>query len=110
MLEIRKQFNKSYAVEVLNDYAEIVEGIPQIIKDSGYKVEYVAKRLRIPRSSFYAKRKTKNFTMTEVREIISMMHESDEIEDRYLSEHAKIRMADKTNVSRDEVMKVLLKE
>lgn len=106
----KRPINKSYAVEVLNDYAEIVEDIPQIIKDSGYKVEYVAKRLRIPRSSFYAKRKAKNFTLAEVREIINMMHESDEIEDKYLSERAKIRMADKTNVSRDEIMKALLKE
>jgi hypothetical protein len=110
MLKTKKQIYKSYAVEVLNDYAEIVEGIPQIIKDAGYRVEYVARRLKMPRSSFYAKRKTKSFSLSEVREIVGMMHESDEIEDRYLSEHAKIRMADKTNVSRDEVMKALMKE
>jgi hypothetical protein len=49
--------SKTYADEVVRDYAEIVEGVDAIIKQTGYKGRFIAKKLGLPESSFYQKKR-----------------------------------------------------
>lgn len=80
-----------------------MESIPAIIKESGYKAGFISKRLNIPYSSFYAKRKQKSFTYKEVEAIIDLLPD----EDSYWSERARIRMAEPEMATREEVFKIL---
>jgi predicted transcriptional regulator len=98
------QISKDYAREVIKDYALIMESIPAIIKESGYKVGFISKRLNIPYSSFYAKRKQKSFTYKEVAAIVDLLPEE---EDHYWTERARIRMADPEMATREEIFKIL---
>jgi TusA-related sulfurtransferase len=45
---LQQKMSKDYALGVIKDYAHIIENIPAIIKESGYKVEFISKRLNLP--------------------------------------------------------------
>jgi predicted transcriptional regulator len=104
-----KQISKSYALQALHSYAEVVDNIPQLIKSSGYRVEYIADRLQIPRSTFYSKRRDKSFSYRELMKMILLINDDDEItpeENKYLLQLAHERRNDK-KISRKKVMEIL---
>lgn len=82
---------KPYLLEVLNDYFDVEKNIDGIIQTSGYKNEYIAKRLKLPLSTYYVKKKSKSFTPKEVFQIVRMLNDD---EDTALLELAKSRMID----------------
>jgi hypothetical protein len=67
------EITKEVATKVVNDYAAIMDAVPDIIKQSGYKVEYVAKKLRIPKSTFYSRRKKKAFFVEDMKKLVALM-------------------------------------
>jgi predicted transcriptional regulator len=106
-----KRISKNYALQALRSYADVVDNIPVLIKQSGYRVEFIAEKLQIPRSTFYSKRRDKAFSFNEMLKIITLINDDeDEIseeEDMYLCEIAKQRMADPDTVSHEQVMSIL---
>ena len=99
---------KTYLLEVLHEYRKLESNITDIIDDTGYKSQFIAKRLRLPLSTFYLKRKTKSFTSAEVSKIVNMMTEDETEEDAALLELAKSRMDD-DEISADEFISYLRK-
>jgi hypothetical protein len=67
------EITKEIATKVVNDYAAIMDAVPEIIKQSGYKVEYVAKKLCIPKSTFYSRRKKKAFFVDDMKKLVALM-------------------------------------
>jgi len=104
--EAIKQYrmSKPYLLEVLDDYHELEENVPSIIRASGYKTQFIAEKLNLPMSTFYFKRKTKTFTPKEVTQIVRMLDDDDNnVIEKYELELAKSR-ADDENVSADNLL------
>jgi YesN/AraC family two-component response regulator len=68
---------KPYLLEVLDEYKEIENNIGAIILASGYKTEFIARKLKMPLSTFCLKRKNKSFTSKEVAQIVRMLDDDD---------------------------------
>jgi predicted transcriptional regulator len=91
-----KRVLKPVLQEVIEDYTQIVNNIGGIIKESGYKSNFIARKLRIPISTFYLKKRTKSFTLDEVTQIVGMLDDDDDIENEYLIELAESRIGGET--------------
>ena len=76
--------SKTYAKEVVCDYEEILGNVDSIIKQTGYKGRFIAKKLGLPESSFYQKKRKRAFTVKEMQQLVNLMdEENDDIEDAY---------------------------
>ena len=98
--------------EFVNGYSQIIDNIGGIIKETGYRTNYVAKKLRIPVSTFYLKKRTKTFTLDEVSQIIGMLDDDEQLENEYLLELAKFQMIDDEDdetITGDELISMLRK-
>ncbi|MDR3094649.1 MAG: hypothetical protein LBU62_08435 [Bacteroidales bacterium] len=98
--------SKSVLMNILKEYSGIIENISVIIKESGVKARYIAKRLDIPESTFYHKKRNKTFSYPEVKKIVEMLDDNDEFENDYLVELAESRQNDEI-VGVDELIKAL---
>ncbi|MDR3245378.1 MAG: hypothetical protein LBT50_02980 [Prevotellaceae bacterium] len=54
-------------------YFEAVDNLDLILKESGYKMAFIAKKLEIPISTFYLKKRQKSFTSQELRSIMNLI-------------------------------------
>jgi len=70
---------KPYLLEVLGDYLEVENNIGAIIASTGYKNEYIAKKLAMPISTYYTKRRKKTFTAKDVFKIVKMLEDTEEM-------------------------------
>jgi hypothetical protein len=64
---------KPYLLEVMADYYEVEKNIGKIIESTGYKNEYIAKKLGMPISTYYIKKRNKSFAFKEVYKIVKML-------------------------------------
>jgi predicted transcriptional regulator len=92
---------KPYLLEVLGEYHEIEKNISDIIEASGYKTQYIAKKLRMPLSTFYFKRKTKSFTSKEVLQIVRLLDDDSNEDNTFLLETARERRSDEKTSAAD---------
>jgi predicted transcriptional regulator len=106
---MNKQLSKGDALHALHNYAEVVNNIPQLIKSSGYRVEYIADKLQIPRSTFYSKRRDKSFTFNDLLKIVTFINDDEDSieESNYLRLLAQARMQETGTVTREQVMDAL---
>jgi predicted transcriptional regulator len=68
---------KPYLLEVLEDYLEIENNIGAIIKNTGYKHEFIAQKLNMPISTYYIRRRTKTFSAKDVFKIVKMLEDEE---------------------------------
>ena len=98
---------KQYLLEVLGDYLEVENNIGAIIASTGYKNEYIAKKLAMPISTYYTKRRTKSFTAKDIFKIVKMLEDT---EDMYNAEELALIEARKNDndeyISGDEFLKI----
>lgn len=64
---------------IIDDYKKLLAHIDILIKASGYKIDFLSKKLNISRESFYQKRKKLNFTVNEMEELIKYI-DNEEVE------------------------------
>jgi hypothetical protein len=58
-----------------------VDNIDAIIKQTGYKEKFIAKKIGLSESTFYQKKRNKSFTHTEMQQIVAMMDDDGEDDD-----------------------------
>ncbi|MDR2287432.1 MAG: hypothetical protein LBE04_08180 [Prevotellaceae bacterium] len=98
---------KCYVKEIVNDYTEIMSQVNEILGQTGYKGKFIAKKLGIPESSFYQKKRRKSFTLKEMTQIVELMNEDDdEIEDEYFKKIYEERK-DSENISFEDLLKMI---
>jgi predicted transcriptional regulator len=90
--------SKYYVKEVVGDYSEIMSQINDILAQTGYKGKFIAKKLGIPESSFYQKKRKKSFSLKEMTQIVELMDDDDDdfededkLEDAYFRNNFKER-------------------
>ena len=91
-----KRVPKPVLQEVIEDYSRIVDNLGGIIKESGYKSNFIAKKLRMPITTFYHKKRTKTFSLDEVTQIVDMLDDNEDLENEYLIELAESRLGEET--------------
>lgn len=69
--------------ETIVEYRNLLNRVDEFIKLSGYRIDYLQKKLGISRVSFWRKRKHGEFTIKEM-EILSDFIFTDELEDKLL--------------------------
>jgi predicted transcriptional regulator len=85
-MNVNSIVSKDYAKEIVSDYLKINNQVDSIIKQTGYKSKFIAKKLGLPESTFYQKKRNKSFTCTEVKQLVDLMDENDDvIEDAYFA-------------------------
>jgi predicted transcriptional regulator len=67
--------SKSYVSEVVSDYQNVVCHVDEIIGQTGYKGKFIAKKLGLPASTFYQKKRRKSFSIKEMKQIVELMDE-----------------------------------
>jgi predicted transcriptional regulator len=79
--------SKDYVNEVIEDYGEIIHQVDKIIRQTGYKSSFIAKKLGLPESTFYLKKRNKTFTFIEMKRLVELMddEDDDEIEDAFFA-------------------------
>ena len=68
---------------IVEDYKSLQNNIDKIIEQSGYRIEYISKKMGIDKKSFYLKRKNANFTVDEIERLLNVIHAED-LEDEIL--------------------------
>jgi|GEM_PF-3715243 len=70
---------------IVDNYISLQSSVDNLIKASGYRVEFIAEKMGMNRTSFYLKRKKQNFTPIEMRDFLTAIR-ADELEDKILVE------------------------
>ena len=100
---IETRMPKPYLVDLLQEYFKVEKNIGEIIQSTGYRNNFIAKKLKLPMSTYYTKKRTKSFTANEVFQIVRLL-EDDDYSNAYELELAKSR-ADDEDVSVDDYSK-----
>lgn len=87
-------------ISILNQYRAIKNHLGDIIKVSGYRNDYVAKKLGISPQSFAAKKKRNNWNDEEVEKILTIVY-NDDSEDYVLLQIMR-SMKDEGTITLDE--------
>jgi hypothetical protein len=59
--------------EIIQEYENLLNSIPGLIKKSKFKTSYFIDILDLPESTFYRKLKHKSFTIEEAKKISSIL-------------------------------------
>ena len=67
--------SKDNLLNIVEEYQNLGANISDIIKQSGYKNKFIAKRLNLPMSTFYFKKKSNSFSPEQVKQIVNIAAE-----------------------------------
>lgn len=91
--------------EIVNNYEDLVMNIGKLIEVSGYRNDYIAKKIGLSNVNFSAKKNRKTFTLEEVKKIVSIINNED-VNDYLMLRAMEARKNDET-VSHDELYQSL---
>ncbi|MBO9620987.1 MAG: hypothetical protein J7539_18360 [Niabella sp.] len=64
-------------INIITNYKTLLHALPQLIEVSGYKSEYIAKKLDMRPGNFSVKKQRGNWTVDEVETIINTISNKD---------------------------------
>jgi hypothetical protein len=82
-------------IAAINNYKNLVEEMPNIIELSGYKNEYIARKIEMKPQYFSVKKQRNSFNLVEVEKILSVIFNQD-VEDYILLLEMRSRKNDET--------------
>ena len=84
-------------INIVNQYIAVKNSIPQLLDLSGYRNDYVAKKIGMSASSFAVKKQRKSWTDEEVKNIIEVITKPNEdLEDYIMLEIMREREQEET--------------
>jgi hypothetical protein len=92
---------------IANNYKTLVELLPELIDISGYRNDYLSKKMKISPASFSAKKHRGNWSVDEVVRLISII-ENEDVEDYLLLQLMRETKNDET-ISASEFRKEIKK-
>jgi len=93
--------------EIVNKYDFIINNLGNLIEISGYKNEYIARKIGMPKINFSAKKNRKRFTIDEVKKIIHVI-DNEDVEDFFLLEEMR-ELKDESTMTHKEFLKEIAK-
>ncbi|MFT4203663.1 MAG: hypothetical protein QM610_07065 [Chitinophagaceae bacterium] len=91
--------------EIVVAYQNLKGNLSALIDNSGYKIEYIAKRIGMIPNHFYVKKRRGNWNDEDVMKILDVI-DNEETENYFLSEIMKDRLKEDRG-SMEELMSVL---
>jgi hypothetical protein len=91
--------------EIVNNYDRLVMNIGQIIEVSGYRSDYLAKKLGLTNVNFSAKKNRKTFTIEEIKKIASIV-DNEDVNDFLMMQEMEARKEDET-LGHDELYQLM---
>ena len=76
--------------EIISDYKNIAANIGQLISISGYKNDYIAKKIGLQPQTFSVKKGRKSFTVDEIEKIMKVI-DNEEVEEYIMLEVLRSR-------------------
>ncbi|TDE16855.1 hypothetical protein [Dyadobacter psychrotolerans] len=89
--------------EIVNNYENLVDNIGKLIEVSGYRNDYIARKIGLTNVNFSAKKNRKSFSLEEIRQIVAII-DSDDVEDYLMINEMDSRKEDET-ITHDELYK-----
>jgi len=89
--------------EIVSNYENLVGNIRKLIEVSGYRNDFIAKKLGITNVNFSVKKNRKTFSIEEVKKIVSII-DNEEVEDYLMISEMDARKDDET-ISHDDLYK-----
>ncbi|MES2795314.1 MAG: hypothetical protein V4683_05075 [Bacteroidota bacterium] len=86
--------------EIISDYKNLAANIGQLIAISGYRNDYIAKKIGLQPQTFSVKKGRKSFTVDEIEKIIQVI-DNEEVEEYIMLEILRSRKNDE-NLSGEE--------
>lgn len=65
-------------IQVIEQYKKVKESIPELIEASGYRSDYIAKRMGMRASNFSAKKQRGNWSEQEVEKLLEAITSANE--------------------------------
>lgn len=81
--------------EIVNDYEELLSNIGQIIEVSGYRNDYIARKIGMTPVNFSAKKSRKSFTVAEMKRIVEVI-DNEDVTDYLMVQEMDARKDDET--------------
>jgi uncharacterized protein YwgA len=91
--------------DIVNNYERVIMNIGQLIEVSGYRNDYIAKKLGLTNVNFSAKKNRKTFTIEEIKKIASII-DNEDVSDFLMMQEIEERKSDET-MSHDELYKLM---
>lgn len=91
--------------EIVTNYKFISNNIDKLIEISGYRNEFLAKKMGITASTFSIKKQRKSFTLDEMEILIGLI-ENDDVEDFVLLQVLRNKKNDE-EISNEEFKKIM---
>jgi len=89
--------------EIINKYENLVDNIGKLIEVSGYRNDYIAKKIGLTNVNFSAKKNRKSFSMEEIKQIVAII-DNEDVEDYLMINEMDSRKEDET-ITHDELYK-----
>lgn len=89
--------------EIVSNYENLAGNIGKLIEVSGYRNDFIAKKLGITNVNFSAKKNRKTFSIEEVKKIVSII-DNEEVEDYLMLSEMDARKDDEA-ISHDDLYK-----
>lgn len=86
--------------EIVSNYKNLASNIGQLIEVSGYRNDFIAKKIGLQPQTFSVKKGRKSFTVDEIEKIINVI-DNEEVEDFMMLEVLRSRKNDE-NLTNDE--------
>jgi hypothetical protein len=90
-------------LEIIEKYEKLVMDIGQIIEVSGYRNDYLAKKLGLTNVNFTAKKNRRSFTIEELKKIATII-DNEDVTDFLMVQEMNARQSDET-ISHEELYK-----
>ena len=93
--------------QIVASYKRLLNSVPDIIDVSGYRNDYIAKKLGLKAQNFSAKKQRGNWTPDELEKLLTVV-DNEDVENYLLLEHMRM-MKDEETISYDEYKKLISK-
>lgn len=90
-------------VDIVSNYKNLVMNINTLIDVSGYRNDYIAKKLGIPASSFSVKKNRGSFSVDDIEKIMQVI-DNEDVED-YLMLQEMRALKDEETISYEDFLK-----
>ena len=67
-------------LQIIQDYKNLLVSVDAIIKESGFRINYITEKMNMPSVTFYHKRKNAGFTISEMERLFEIIN-TDKMED-----------------------------
>ncbi|WP_373330974.1 hypothetical protein [Salmonirosea aquatica] len=85
---------------IVNNYEELLNNIGQIIEVSGYRNDYIARKIGMSPANFSAKKSRKSFTLAEMKRIVEVI-DNEDVTDYLMVQEMNARKDDETISHKD---------